>query len=881
MFVLAMAGVALLSPLAPAPVCVVPQSDSLQLSRVLGKTRPLVFCEPYDRPIRRTEPFQTSWIGQAGKPHLSVSARPGQFLTFQIAVLARTDIRSVKVVFRSLRGESQVLPGTLARCISLGGVDSRGNRFVKSLSVGRGRLQPLWCGWDIPKTARGRYRGTASLELSPGVREPIALDVMVEGPVDEDGGADRPEALTRLRWLDSTVGEQGGVTPPYVPVTVRGRTVHVLGRDLELGTNGLPSSIVSHFSSANTRIVGSGQEVLSGPIQFLVSERGRVQPLRAQLARIRHQSVEATWKSIGHAGAFQAEVTGKLDYTGSGQLSIKLRATRDLDLTDARLEIPFRPESALYSMGLNRQGGLRPPSQSWKWDVSRHQDCFWIGSLNRGLMIRLKDENYRRPLLNIYYAFRPLLMPDSWGNGGKGGVTVNDVSGTVLARAYCGPRAVKKGQVLSFLVDFYVTPFRTIDTDKQWRTRIVHPHPSRSPDPIESALQAANADVGPNMIDVHQATYFDPYINYPYSPDSFDALVGLSKRAHAKHVRLRVYYTTREITQNMPELFALHSLNGEVVFPGPGKDAKTLINPNGPDPWLVQNLGSDFIPAWVDHVGGKYAQDDISVITAPDSRWNNFYLEGLRWMVKKAQIDGVYIDDTALDARSLRRARRILSARADPFIDLHSWNHFNQYAGYANNLNLYMEVLPYLDRLWLGEGFSANDAPWDYWLVEMSGLPFGLMSEMLDSPNVYRGLVFGETGRLGWSGDPRPEWKLFDQAGLLGTEMIPFASHDCPVRTSDSRVLATVYRGKGRALVAIASWADQPVHVKLSIDWSQLALAPERARAFAPEISGLQSAGDFDVRQTLEIAPKSGYVFVVRDSGEQKSTPVGHRGTAP
>jgi len=123
-------------------------------------------------------------------------------------------------------------------------------------------------------------------------------------------------------------------------------------------------------------------------------------------------------------------------------------------------------------------------------------------------------------------------------------------------------------------------------------------------------------------------------------------------------------------------------------------------------------------------------------------------------MVDRAKIDRVYIDDTALDARSLLRARRILSARPGPIIDLHSWNHFNEWAGYANNLNLYMEVLPYLDRLWLGEGFPATEAPWDYWLVEMSGLPFGLMSEMLESPDPARGLVFGETGRLGWSGIP-------------------------------------------------------------------------------------------------------------------------------
>ena len=192
--------------------------------------------------------------------------------------------------------------------------------------------------------------------------------------------------------------------------------------------------------------------------------------------------------------------------------------------------------------------------------------------------------------------------------------------------------------------------------------------------------------------------------------------------------------------------------------------------------WLIENLGTDFVPAWVDHLRRPGAEWDLSVITRPDSRWNNFYLQGLKWMVAQADLDGVYVDDTALDARSLRRARRILDTKPGRLIDLHTWNHFNGWAGYANNLTIYMELLPYLDRLWIGEGFPCNGVAWDYWLVEMSGLPFGLMGEMLDRVNPWRGLVFGETGRQGWAGDPRPIWKTWDEFGIQGTEFMPFFS---------------------------------------------------------------------------------------------------------
>ena len=82
---------------------------------------------------------------------------------------------------------------------------------------------------------------------------------------------------------------------------------------------------------------------------------------------------------------------------------------------------------------------------------------------------------------------------------------------------------------------------------------------------------------------------------------------------------------------------------------------------------------------------------DISVITTPDSRWNNYYLEGLDWMIKNLGLDGVYIDDSALDHQTLQRARRIMDADGKRrLIDIHSWNHMNQWAGYANSLHLYL-----------------------------------------------------------------------------------------------------------------------------------------------------------------------------------------------
>ena len=78
-----------------------------------------------------------------------------------------------------------------------------------------------------------------------------------------------------------------------------------------------------------------------------------------------------------------------------------------------------------------------------------------MGEVNAGLMLRFKDADYLRPPVNIYYSFRPLRLPVSWGNEGRGGVDVGPASGqAVLVRAFSGPRWLKAGQALDFNFEF-------------------------------------------------------------------------------------------------------------------------------------------------------------------------------------------------------------------------------------------------------------------------------------------------------------------------------------------------------------------------------------------------------------------------------------------
>jgi hypothetical protein len=404
-------------------------------------------------------------------------------------------------------------------------------------------------------------------------------------------------------------------------------------------------------------------------------------------------------------------------------------------------------------------------------------------------------------------------------------------------QCFSGPRTFRAGESLHYDFRLLLTPFHAINPAAHWKTRYYHAYK-----PLDEI-----AATGANTINVHHATAINPFINYPFlRPAEMKAYID---QAHARGMKVKIYYTVRELTDHAPEMLPLLSLGDEVLARGPG---------GGPS-WLQEHLNGDYIPGW-------YVPDlrDAAVVTTGISRWHNFYVEGLRWLVENVGIDGLYLDDVAFDRTTMKRVRKVL-LRGNPgaMIDLHSANQFDPRDGFASSANLYLEHFPYIDRLWFGEYFDYN-APPAYWLTEMSGIPFGLMGEMLQGGgNPWRGMLFGMTNRLPWSGDPRPIWKFWDESGIAGTQMLGWWVPSNPVKTGRDDVLATVYRGKGHSIVALASWAKEPVDVKLEVNWSALGLDPASATIEAKAIDKFQTPSSFAPGQAIPVQPGRGWLLIL------------------
>jgi len=289
-------------------------------------------------------------------------------------------------------------------------------------------------------------------------------------------------------------------------------------------------------------------------------------------------------------------------------------------------------------------------------------------------------------------------------------------------------------------------------------------------------------------------------------------------------------------------------------------DEVLAYSTGGGSSWPLEHLDQTYIPGW-------YVPElnDAAIINSGVSRWHNYYVEGLNWLAKNVGIDGLYLDDVAFDRTTMKRVRKVLDRnRPGALIDLHSANQYNPRDGYVNSALLYLEHFPYVNRLWFGEYFDYDAKP-DYWLTEISGIPFGLMGEMLQNGgNPWRGMVYGMTNRLPWSGDPRPLWKIWDEFGMKGTQMFGYWSSNCPVKTDNPVVLATAYVKAGATLLSLASWALDTVQCSLAIDWNSLGLDSATATIEAPSVENFQEARIFQVGERIPVPPGRGWLLEVK-----------------
>ncbi|MFC8130345.1 glycoside hydrolase domain-containing protein [Streptomyces sp. NPDC057302] len=802
------------------------QDERTRLQQAYGEEHFLLFGEDRAHPLGRYERLPARWALATPFAPLDVTADRGEFYAVQVGVYALQELTDV-------RAEVRGLPFPV-RCLSTGGIDARGHSFERRVTVGAGRAGALWFGVEVPADARpGRHEGEIAVGASGAPERVLPLRLTVGQDVVADGGAGEPWRLARLGWLDSALAQDDEPVTPYTPIEAvavpGGQRLSLLGRTVELGPQGLPQRLISTFAPTVTRADGPPRDLLAAPVTLDIGRPLEHGPL--SLDRLGPARVGWSARAAGQDVLLRTE--GELEADGFLVVRATVEATADTQL-DVTLDVPLRKDIARYAMGLGLTGRVCPETFDWSWDTpTRNQDAFWLGDPAAGLQLSLRDEHYARPLNTNYYREKPLRTPRSWAGDGAGGVRLRTSEGVRSLSAFSGPLALRAGESRCFEFRLLLTPFKPLEPARQLSERYFHAY--ASPPEI--------AEYGANVANLHHATPPNPYINDPLL--GADALHSYTEEAHRLGIQVKVYDTVRELTRHTSELPVLASLGDEIFAPGPG----------GGHAWLREHLCGDYVPGWVAPDVG-----DVAVVTSGDSRWHNSYVSGIERLRRVVGVDGLYLDDVAYDRTTMKRVRKVLSATGDepPLVDLHSCNQFREPDGFASSANLYAELLPYVDRLWLGELFDYDGADGSaggdpaYWLVEISGIPFGVMGEMLEGGgNPWRGLVFGMTARAPMT-DVRPLWRAFDQLRLPEAEMTGWwATGTPPVRTGHDDVLATTWEGPGGTVTALASWAGEPVDVVLTTASGPVA-------AYAPAIEGFQEERRFAAGEALRVEPGRG-----------------------
>lgn len=794
----------------------------------------LLFPEDRMHPVKMADFLPKRWIERGPSNRFTGEAARNEYYVFQIGVwAARHAINDVTVScsgLRSLSGKTEI-PASAFTCFNLGGIDWLGRPFRREFSVELGGVRALWFGLQVPKDAEpGEYVGALVIKPSGLPETRVELSIKVTDQILEDHGDSELWRLSRLRWLNSTIGLEDELIAPYTPVEAFNDDVKILGRRMRFARSGLPEKIMSN-----------GREVLAGPIEFVVeTAEGPIRWSSTSQARIiKSTKTELIRESGNWRGPFKLSCISKTDFDGYTDFRLQLTSSKAAEVKDIRLEIPVARDVATYMMGMGCKGGYRPREWKWTWDIDRANNMIWIGDTDAGLHCKLKGPKDTWDIQNL----RASGLPESWSNGGKGGCTVTEEGNAVVIRAYSGERRLSEGESIEFRFGLLITPVKPLDP-AHWNYRYYHAY-----GPVEAATS-----VGANIINIHHANECNPYLNYPFI--AVDKLSAYVRKAHEKNVKVKIYYTVRELSNHVAEMWALRSLGDEIFLDGPG----------GGYSWLQEHLVDHYTPAWLQPLSDT--DTDAAIATTGLSRWHNYYLEGLAWLLQNVQIDGIYLDGIGYDRNVMKRLRRVMDRiRPGSLIDFHSGNEYVYQDWRISPACKYMEHFPYIDSLWFGEMYDYDNEPPDYWLVEISGIPFGLFGEMLQNGgNPWRGMLYGMTGRYGVGNyDWQQIWKLWDQFGIQEAKMIGYWAKECPVKTNNKDVLATVYAKQKSALISVASWAKEPVRIKLEVNWDALEIDPRKAELSAPAIPGFQEAQKLQWSNDIPVEPNKGWLLLLTE----------------
>lgn len=780
--------------------------------------------------------------GQKIENEVDVTFSQNEVFVLQIAALSKSDD-----IIKCVKSESKKLD---ISCINTDIVDKFGNRKNQEIKLKKNVIQPLFFTVEVKEKGLEREKSELEIECESG-KYIIKINFKINDLRVANHGYNDLWRLSRIKWLNSTLEQNDSLVKPFVSPKLDENTIEILGRKIELGENALPKQVYSFYDEAIEICTDVQKTLFAKKCEFLVGDT----KISGNLldAKAYNNRVEANSKFENDD--FVSEITSTIYYDGQVLYSLKIKPKKDFEVQNTALNIYVDKSCTSLMHGLGHKAS-KAENLTFKWDNDKQQDCIFMGGVNCGLRVKFKAENYVRPLINIFYKNLPLKTPnETCDNNSKGSICVNVFDDFAKISAQTGNFNFKKGEERHFAFEFHFTPFKPMDYEKMFGVRYFHNNAMK--DEYKDIDEAAKH--GLNYVNFHQGNMIMPYINYPFY--EVDRLKKAVQYADYKNIGIKLYYTEREHSNHMAETFVYKALGDEIVLRKKG--VSHSWQKEKPQ-WLVDNFGEDIIPGWfVKYNKGKYkGEHDISFIVRPDTRLDNYYIEGLKWLIDNIGIKGIYIDDTSLDRTTLERAKKLLD-KVDGLIDMHMWNHEEKRAGDVSCLNLYCELLPFLDSIWLGEGFFYKKYSPEYMLCEVSGIPYGVPGQMLqDGGDLYEGMLYGMNNRYGWGHKNAVDmYKVWDEFEIEESKMLGYWNGKNPILTDNENVLTTVYLKKDCALLSVYNFSNKKENFNFNINKELLGFDISKVQKIK---FGSNIKRKYDIFEKHSLSKREGMLLLVK-----------------
>ena len=339
----------------------------------------LVVADTNEFPVKMRRGMPARWATTASPsyPALAVDVPPGLNLTFQIAVVNTAtavdgpSVTVTAVVFSDLtraathasgrtaatgdddddhtsswsavhqQSGNTTIPASALRCMNLGGVDFWGRPVAYDAPPipPQDGVLPLWVAAVIPPNiTAGTYNGTATVFYttststisrsnhanpppdSSAIVVQLSITVRDEAPVAH-GGDDNMSLGSRLHWFDSRLGlgDEEELPAPYTPLVANlsggELTVALLGKQVVIGTNGLPVSIavvepaaaVTTTTTTTTLVEPTRRAVLAGAVDFDVESLGAPSKVSLEVAAADARGMAVSWTSQWTFGSHEED----------------------------------------------------------------------------------------------------------------------------------------------------------------------------------------------------------------------------------------------------------------------------------------------------------------------------------------------------------------------------------------------------------------------------------------------------------------------------------------------------------------------------------------------------------------------------------------------